>query len=78
LDLAIFPSKFKNRGHVVILFQFRGILGYLMKFFRAPYLLDLFSIYKALVMKINLPKCSLFLTHNPKVVGSNPAPATKQ
>jgi hypothetical protein len=77
LDLAIFALKSKNRGHVVILFQFRGILGYLLKFFRTPYLLALASIYQALGIKINLQKCLLFLTHNPKVVGSNPAPATK-
>jgi hypothetical protein len=37
---------------------------------------DLYRFNKGLGMKINSKKYTVFVAHNPKVVGSNPAPAT--
>ena len=38
--------------------------------------IDFYWYYKDLGMKINTNKCLVFLAHNPKVIGSNPIPAT--
>jgi hypothetical protein len=60
----------------LILYLFWGISSNSNNSHESHIFVDLYRFNKGLGMKINSKKYAVFVAHNPKVVGSNPAPAT--